>query len=272
MKNIWNNIIYSLILLLVLASCSSQWSNVGEKPQKFPKLKEKGFLEKLDSLHSKRPEYFYSKIKVTYSDEERKVSFKSSVNIVQDSALSTILSYAAIPVFTAYIDTEKITIVNKKDKCYTGKAITEYSELWGIELSFENIQELFFGLPIGYKKGVKYHVLSNPYEYIISTHKKREQKKSEKRHKSNLIYTYELNSEANGLSSAHIYSPADSFKIDIKYVEWQEKEGVLYPKEMNIFLVGPTTSAEIKMVFNKLRINVPRKLSLIIPENYETCN
>jgi len=261
-----------LILLLVLASCSSQWSNVGEKPQKFPKLKEKGFLEKLDSLHSKRPEYFYSKIKVTYSDEERKVSFKSSVNIVQDSALSTILSYAAIPVFTAYIDTEKITIVNKKDKCYTGKAITEYSELWGIELSFENIQELFFGLPIGYKKGVKYHVLSNPYEYIISTHKKREQKKSEKRHKSNLIYTYELNSEANGLSSAHIYSPADSFKIDIKYVEWQEKEGVLYPKEMNIFLVGPTTSAEIKMVFNKLRINIPRKLSLIIPENYETCN
>ncbi len=261
-----------MILLLVLASCSSQWSNVGEKPQKFPKLKEKGFLEKLDSLHSKRPEYFYSKIKVTYSDEERKVSFKSSVNIVQDSALSTILSYAAIPVFTAYIDTEKITTVNKNDKCYTGKAITEYSELWGIELSFENIQELFFGLPIGYKKGVKYHVLSNPYEYIISTHKKREQKKSEKRHKSNLIYTYELNSEANGLSSAHIYSPADSFKIDIKYVEWQEKEGVIYPKEMNIFLVGPTTSAEIKMVFNKLRINIPRKLSLIIPENYETCN
>ena len=272
MKNIWNNIIYSLILLLVLASCSSQWSNVGEKPQKLPKLKEKGFLEKLDSLHSKRPEYFYSKIKVTYSDEERKVSFKSSVNIVQDSALSTILSYAAIPVFNAYIDTEKITIVNNKDKCYTGKAITEYSELWGIELSFENIQELFFGLPIGYKKGVKYHVLSNPYEYIISTHKKREQKKSEKRHKSNLIYTYELNSEANGLSSAHIYSPADSFKIDIKYVEWQEKEGVIYPKEMNIFLVGPTTSAEIKMVFNKLKINIPRKLSLMIPENYETCN
>ena len=261
-----------MILLVVLASCSSQWSNVGEKPQKLPKLKEKVFLEKIDSLHSERPEYFYSKIKVTYSDEERKASFKSSVNIVQDSALSTILSYAAIPVFTAYIDTEKITIVNKKDKCYTGKAITEYSELWGIELSFENIQELFFGLPIGYKKGVKYHVLSNPYEYIISTHKKREQKKSEKRHKSNLIYTYELNSEANGLSSAHIYSPADSFKIDIKYVEWQEKEGVLYPKEMNISLLGPTTSAEIKMMFNKLRINIPRKLSLIIPENYEMCN
>jgi len=272
MKHIWNKIIYSSTLLLVLASCSNQWSDIGEKPQKLPKLKEKVFLEKMDSLHLKRPEYFYSKIKVSYTDEERKVSFKSSVNIVKDSALSTILSYAAIPVFTAYIDTENITIVNKRDKCYTGKAITEYSELWGIELSFENIQEVFFGLPIGYIKGGKYHVLNNPYEYVISTHKKREQKKSEKRHKSNLIYTYKLNSEANNLSSAHIYSPADSFKIDIKYVEWQEKEGVLYPKEMNIFLVGPTTSAEIKMVFNKLRINIPRKLSLIIPENYETCN
>ncbi len=272
MKNIWNNIIYSVTLSVVLASCSSQWSEVGEKPQKLPKLKEKLFIEKIDSLHSKRPHYFYSKIKVTYSDEERKVSFKSSVNIVQDSALSAILSYAAIPVFTAYLDTEKITIVNKKDKCYTEKAITDYSELWGIEMSFENIQELFFGLPIGYIKSAKYHVLSNPYEYIISTHKKREQKKSEKRHKSNLIYTYELNTDAKSLSSAHIYSPADSFKIDIKYIEWQEKEGSHYPKEMKISLLGPKTTAEIKLVFNKLRINMPRKLSLIIPENYETCN
>ena len=77
----------------------------------------------MDSLHEMRPKYFYSKIKVTYSDEDRKTSFKSSVNIVQDSALSTILSYAAIPVFTAYIDTQMITIVNKKDKCYSSNAV-----------------------------------------------------------------------------------------------------------------------------------------------------
>jgi len=61
MKNIWNNIIYSLTLFLVLASCSSQWSDVGEKPQKLPKLKEKLFLEKMDSLHSERPAYFIQK-------------------------------------------------------------------------------------------------------------------------------------------------------------------------------------------------------------------
>ena len=162
--------------------------------------------------------------------------------------------------------------IRDRDKCYTGKAISEYSELWGIELSFENIQELLFGLPIGYTSDSKYHVLSNPYEYVISTHKKREQKKSEKRHKTNLIYTYKLNSKANRLSSAQIYSPADSFKIDINYVEWQEKEDRLYPKEMVVFLSGPKTSAEIKMVFNKLKINTPRKLSLIIPESYDPCN
>jgi hypothetical protein len=272
MKHILNKSILSFLLLLAMASCSRQWTDSGEKPEKLPRLKEKVFIEKMDSLHEMRPKYFYSKIKVTYADEDRKVSFKSSVNIVQDSALSTILSYAAIPVFTAYLDTEKITIVNKKDKCYTGKAISEYSELWGIELSFENIQELIFGLPIGYINGDKYHVLNNPYEYVISTHKKREQKKSEKRHKSNLIYTYKLNSKANSLSSAQIYSPVDSFKIDINYAEWQEKEGRLYPKEMIVFLSGPKTSAEIKMVFNKLKINTPRKLSLIIPESYDPCN
>ena len=87
------------------------------------------------------------------------------------------MSYAAIPVFTAYLDTSEITIVNKKEKCFTEKKISDYSELWGIELSFDNIQELLFGLPIGYVKGEKYHVISNPYEYVLSTHNKRELKK-----------------------------------------------------------------------------------------------
>ena len=272
MKHILNKTILGLIFILAITSCSRQWMDTGEKPEKLPRLKERTFIQKMDSLHEMRPKYFYSKIKVTYTDEDRRVSFKSSVNIVQDSALSTILSYASIPVFTAYLDTEKITIVNKKEKCYTGKAISEYSELWGIELSFENIQELIFGLPIGYTRGGKYHLLSTPYEYIISTHKKREQKKSEKRHASNLIYTYKLNSQGSSLSSTQIYSPADSFKIDIKYAEWQEKEGRLYPKEMIVLLSGPQTSSEIKMVFNKLKINTPRKLSLIIPESYDPCN
>ena len=272
MKHFLNKAILGLILLMGITSCSRQWVEMGEKPQKLPRLKEKMFVQKMDSLHAMRPNYFYSKIKVSYEDEDRKVAFKSSVNIVEDSALSTILSYAAIPVFTAYLDTQKITIVNKKDKCYTNKFISEYSELWGIELSFENIQELIFGLPIGYIEQGKYHVLSTPYEYILSSHKRRGQKKSEKRNKSNLIYTYKLNAKGNGLSSTQIYSPSDSFKIDIKYNDWQEKEGRLYPKEMMVSLTGPKTSAEIKLLFNKLKINSPRKLSLIIPESYDPCN
>ena len=131
MKHFLNRVILGLILLMVFTSCSRQWVEIGEKPQKLPKLKEKMFIQKMDSLHAMRPNYFYTKIKVTYTDEDRNVSFKSSVNIVEDSALSTILSYAAIPIFTAYLDTQKITIVNKKDKCHTNKFISDYSELWG---------------------------------------------------------------------------------------------------------------------------------------------
>ena len=78
MKRILNNIIFGLATLLMLVSCSSQWAGIGEKPEKLPKLKDKVFIEKMDSLHSLRPDYFYSKIKVTYADNERKISFKSS--------------------------------------------------------------------------------------------------------------------------------------------------------------------------------------------------
>ena len=261
-----------MLLACLLFSCSKQWSETELKPQKLPKLKEKVFTAKMDSLHAIRPEYFYSKIKVSYTDEDRSVSFKTSVNVALDSAVSAILSYAAIPIFTAYLDSEEITIVNKKDKCITNKRISEYSELWGVELSFDNIQELVFGLPIGYIPGDKYHLIHDPHQYILSSHKKREQKKSEKRHRSNIIYTYKLNSSADQLVSAHINSPADSFKIDIQYREWQEKEQLNFPKEMLISLKGPKSSSQIKLVFNKLKINQPRRLFMIIPESYEACN
>ena len=181
MKHILNKTSFLVLLSCLLFSCSKQWSETELKPQKLPKLKEKVFTAKMDSLHALRPEYFYSKIKVSYTDDDRSVSFKTSVNVALDSAVSAILSYAAIPIFTAYLDSEEITIVNKKDKCFTNKRISEYSELWSVELSFDNIQELVFGLPIGYIPGDKYHLIHDPHQYILSSHKKREHKKKARR-------------------------------------------------------------------------------------------
>ena len=272
MKHILNKTSLMVFLTCLLFSCAKQWSESQENPLKLPRLKEKLFTSKMDSLHALRPAYFYSKIKVSYIDDERSVSFKTSVNVVLDSAVSAILSYAAIPVFTAYLNTKEITVANKKDKCYTNKQVSDYSELWGVELSFDNIQEMIFGLPIGYIPEGKYHVINDPYEYVLSSHKKREQKKSEKHHRSNIIYTYKLNANADRLVSTHINSPADSFKIDIQYKEWQEKEQINFPKEMLISLQGAKSSSQIKMVFNKLKINDPRRLFMIIPESYEACN
>ena len=97
MKHILNKSILSFLLLLAMASCSRQWTDSGEKPEKLPRLKEKVFIEKMDSLHEMRPKYFYSKIKVTYADEDRKVSFKSSVNVdVFVTRLNNILSLCTI--------------------------------------------------------------------------------------------------------------------------------------------------------------------------------
>ena len=270
MKPILNKASFLLLLVLMLFSCSRQWAEL--KPQKLPKIKDKVLTAKIDSLHSLRPKYFYSKIKASYTDKDRSVSFKTSVNVSLDSAVSVILSYAAIPIFTAQLDTGEINIVNKRDKCVTNKRISDYSELWGVELSYNNIQELVFGLPVGYLPGEKYHVINDPNQYILSSHKKREQKKREKRNRSNIIYTYKLNDRADLLHSSFITSPSDSFKIEIQYKEWQQKNNLNYPKEMLINILGPNTNAQIKMIFNRLKINEPRRLFMIIPEHYEACN
>jgi len=271
MRRILNNILWFTFACSIV-SCSKQWSDMQDKPDKLPRIKERVFVEKLDSIHSVKPKYYYSKIKIGYSNGDHKFNFKSSMNIVLDSAAFTIISKGPIRPYEAYLDQKGIIISDKLKKCYTNKDISSYSELWGIALSFDNIQELFFGLPLGFSADKKYHVINNPHEYILSSHKKREQKKSEKRHKSNIIYTYKLNSSGSNLSSVHVLSPADSVKIDIEYVEWQKAENMLFPKEMNVIFSGPSIDVKIKMVYNKLTIGEPRELFIIIPEKYEKCD
>lgn len=271
MGRILNNLLLCALVCCIV-SCSRQWSDIEDKPDKLHKIKEKVFVEKLDSIHSVRPKYYYSKIKIGYSDGDHKYNFKSSMNIVLDSSAYTIISKGPIRPYEAYLDQEGIIISNKLKKCFSKSSISSYSELWGIALSFDNIQELFFGLPLGFSADNKYHVINNPYEYILSTHKKRNQKKSEKRHKSDIIYTYKLNSSASNLSSVHMHSTADSIKIDIQYVEWQKAENILFPKEMNVIFSGPSIDVKIKMVYNRLTIGEPRELFIIIPENYEKCD
>lgn len=254
-------------LFFLITGCAKQWADSEIKPERLPKLKQKDFILKLDSIKSIAPLYMYSKLKINYKDTERNVSFKTTLKSVKDSAVSVLITFARIPVFGALIDTSHLTILNKKDNCYTKGLINELSKTSGINFKYENIEELIFGHPIGYESDQKYHMLNDHFHYILSNHRKGQGRK-----KKEIVYSYSLHRDQNHLASTSIWVPADSVQIEAVYSEWQFSGNKYLPKKIELNIQSPKVSAQIRIEYTKLDTTTPESLFLIIPEKYEKCD
>ncbi len=262
-----NKLIGCIVLVFFTVSCAKQWSDSEVKPEKLPKLKHKEFITLLDSISTSAPHYMYTKLKVSYKGADNKGSFKTTLKAVKDSAVSAVVSFARIPVFSALIDSSSLTIINKKDKCFSVQALSEFSKTIGIDLARHNIEELIFGHAIGYSKNQKYHMLNDPYHYTLSTHRKGGGRK-----KKEIVFRYNLAPNKDHLVSSHISAPMDSTEIDINYLEWQQADKYLLPKQIIMDIQTRGNVGQITLEYTRLDAVTPEALFLTIPEKYEKCD
>lgn len=257
------------VLGLLLYSCNPK---IGEiEAEKLPRIKEKILIERLDSLDKQRPSFLYTKIDTKYSDTNRNVSFKTSLKLKTDSALHTMITYAKIPLVHSLITKDSITVVNKRDKCVQRKDLDFLKENFGVDFNFANIEEIILGLPLDWDPDQKYFQIHDPYNYTISSHRKRKIKKAERKTEDDVIIKYYLNNEANHLKGMEIESPPDSTTIRITYKSRQLIGTYRIPDEMLVEIYSPSNHIVIEMEYDKAEIDEPREMILIIPEGYEEC-
>ena len=260
------------ILLLSWVSCSKKTTHHVISTVKLPKKKDKELINVIDSLHAIMPSTFYTKLSVDYIDTNRDLSFKTSIKNVTDSALNAIITYARIPIVTAMVTIDSVTVVNKNDKCFTKASLSYIKENFGIDFKYGNIEELILGRPIDYMKDQKYFIINDPYQYIISSHRRKERKRLERKAKDDIIILYTLNDLANQIRSMSIESPSDSTFISIDYLSWQKNNEFHIPKEVSIKIKTPRNFLRIRLEYEKVEVNEPQELIIIIPESYEKCD
>ena len=264
---------YSYILLLgilLLASCAKKLTEVEQ--EKLPKRKAQDLVSVLDSISDIKPNLFYTKISTKFSDTNRNISFKTSIRLVKDSAINTLITYATIPVVNSMITRDSVVIVNKRDKCYIRQSMDYIKENFAVEFNYRNIEEIILGLPLDFDSTQKYFQLNDPYNYIISSHKKRDFKRQDKLGKEDILIRYYLTDDAKGLKGMYIESPSDTASIQIKYLT-RENFGLFdIPKEVYIQIQSPRNTMRISMTYDKVEINEPKELILIIPESYGKCD
>ena len=257
----------ALVVLFLSVSCAKQWTDTDSVTEKLPKLKQKEFIVKLDSIAETAPKYTYTKLKVSFKNEERRTSFKTTLKAVNDSAITAIVSFVRIPVFSALVDRLNLTVVNKKDKCYTIQKLEDLTSDLGVSFQLSAVEELIYGHALGFSADKKYYMKNDPYSYTLSSHRK-----SNARKKNEIVYTYQLHENKKHLSSVKINVPMYSTDIEINYLSWQETQNYRLPKKVDINVKNPKLSVQILLEYTKLDVVTPEVLFLTPPEKYEKCN
>jgi len=269
-------ILYRHCLFLLCAftsiSCAKKTIQDVVSSENPPKIKDKVLIAVVDSLSKIKTETFYTKLNVEYKDTTRDLSFKTSVKNVTDSALNAIITYARIPIVTAMITKDSVSIVNKNDKCYTRASLSYLKENFGIDFNYRNIEELILGKPIDYSEEQKYFVLNNPYKYVISSQRKKTRGRPERKGKGDILIFYTLNDQATQIQAISLESPSDSTNIIIDYNSWQVINGIQVPLKAEIYIAMPQNKIHLHLEYEKVEINEPQELVIIIPESYEKCD
>ncbi|MFM7301135.1 MAG: DUF4292 domain-containing protein [Crocinitomicaceae bacterium] len=263
---------FFFLFAFVWMGCAKKTTQHVISTEKLPKIKDKELIAVLDSLHQIKVKTFYTKLSVDYKDTTRDVSFKTSIKNVTDSAVNAIITYARIPIVTAMVTTDSVLVVNKNDKCFTKASLNYIKENFGIDFNYGNIEELILGRPIDYSEEQKYFVVNNPYQYIISSHRKKDRRRLERKAKEDILIFYTLNDQATQIQSMSVESPSDSTNIILDYMSWQNINGIQLPKEVLIFINTPKNNISIRLEYEKVEINEPQELIIIIPESYEKCD
>lgn len=271
MQNLFIKIAVGFSFIWALSSCSPKVGSDLMNGDKLPKIKDKELVDRLDSLSKIEPKTFYSKLDINYKDSTTDISFKTSLKIVADSAISAIITYARIPIVTAMVTKDTITVVNKREKCYTVQSLDYLKSTFGVDFTYENMEELFLGKPLDYNIDQKYFVEHDPYHYSISTHKKRDKKRMDRRPKEDIVLNYILSDDAKFLQQTMIKSPSDSTEITVIYEERQNVNGMNVPKVVHMHIKAKDKGIYIKMDYEKVEINEPQELIIVIPEKYEKC-
>ena len=278
MYKILINSLFFGCLFLGLNACKTSEVVVQEGPfEKLPKLKDKELIDRIDSLSGIEPKTFYSKLTVTYKDlskpaEENEISLKTSIKIVSDSAVSAIITYAKIPVVTTLVTQDTLSVVNKRERCYTVASLDYLKELFGVDFSYENIEEIIYGKPLDYQLSQKYFVDNDPFHYSVSTHKKRDRKKPDRKQKDYLIIQYQLTNNAKALKQTRIWSLEDATEVNVVYLERQVVDGFDLPSKVEINIRTPKKVLLLTLAYERVEVNEPQELIIIIPESYEKCD
>lgn len=255
MKKFLNVIVYTGILLMILANSACKSKNVlvgGEvksdlKPQR---IIENHYDNDLDF------KTMSGRVKIDYSDGESSQGVTVSLRVKKDEI---IWLSAPLSVVKIMITPDRVQFYNKLNNTYFDGDFSYLEELLGTELDFQMVQNLLLGQAILNLKDQKYYAATVSDQYQLKPVRQ-----------SNAYKTLFLLEPSNfKMTLQQISQPSALRMLSIMYKNYQKVYGKVLPNQIEIKAVDKEHSNQIDIEYNNIVFDRELNFPFSIPSGFK---
>jgi hypothetical protein len=199
-----------------------------------------------------------AKLKVNFNNGKIDQSLSVNLMIEKDKVI-WLKGTKFITVFKAKITPTTVSYYSPFAKNYFEGDFSMIKQLLGVEINFEQLQNLFLGQSLLNVKEQDQELQIVNNRYILSPEKQAEL--------FNIFFT--INPSHFKLDEQTIVNADKDLRLDVKYPSYNLIENVVFPSEVNIKAKTADSFTEIDIIYKSAEFNTNLKMSYDIPNNYK---
>ncbi len=250
---------FFLIFAIVFVSCKTKKNMIDAsiiaKEMSAKKVARKHVSENFDKKTVE------AKLKVNFNNGKTKQSISVSMKIIKDEVI-WLKGTKFISIFKAKITPTKVSYYSPYAKNYFEGDFSMIEKLLGVEINFEQLQNLFLGQALQNVKEEKQEVHIKDNSYILSPEKQ-----------ANLFdIFFAVNPSHFKLDKQSIVNSIKNQRLDIIYPSYRLVDDVVFPSEINIKAKQANKFTNIDFTFKTVEFNTDFDVSFTIPNGYKKLN
>lgn len=199
-----------------------------------------------------------AKLKVNFNNGKTKQSLSVNMKIIKDEVI-WLKGTKFITVFKAKITPTSVSYYSSLFKNYFEGDFSMIKKLLGVEINFEQLQNLFLGQSLLNLKEEKQNVEIVNNRYILSPEKQQEL--------FDIFFT--INPSHFKLEKQSIVKADKNLRLDIKYPSYNLVEDVVFPLEINVKAKNPKSFTDINLYYKYVVFDTDVRMSFNIPFGYK---
>lgn len=206
----------------------------------------------------KSPEFntLQSKLKITYSEKDKKQSHTVSYRMKKDEVLWLSATFGII---RAKITPTSVAFYNKLDNTYFEGDFKYFSKLLGTELDFQKIQNIILGEALYNLKDDSYKVSVHEGSYVLQPKNQREL----------FEIFFLLNPSHYKIQSQQLTQFSEQRHLQIDYLAHQEVEKEVLPEHVKVIAVEGDKELIAELEFKSVSLNEDIRFPFKIPSGFK---